>query len=87
MHIHITPPVRNHNHSPSRHKVIKRTLHKLLALTVKSTSSLVQEQDLGVGNNRTRDGDTLFLTATQLGSALATHGVVFLPMAVGWEQN
>lgn len=50
----------------------------LLALRVQGGGGLVQEQDLGVADDRPGDGDALLLTAGQLGALCAHVGVVFL---------
>lgn len=50
----------------------------LLALRVQCRGGLVQEQDLGVADDRPGDGDALLLTARQLRTLGAHVGVVFL---------
>ena len=50
----------------------------LLALRVQGRGGLVQQQDLGVPDDRPGDGDALLLTAGQLGTLRAHVGVVLL---------
>lgn len=50
----------------------------LLALSVQSGGGLVQEQDLGVANDRSGDGNALLLATRQLRTLGADVCVVFL---------
>ena len=51
-------------------------LNHRLALAVEARRRLVENEDLGVGQNRARDGDALTLSARQAHAALADDGVV-----------
>lgn len=50
----------------------------LLTLRVQRRGGLIEQQDLGVANDRPGDGDALLLTARQLRTLRAHVGVIFL---------
>lgn len=55
--------------------LVERRLHDLLGVGVQSGGSLIEEQDLRVAQQRTRDGDTLLLTTRKLATLAADLSV------------
>mmetsp|Transcript_10107 Transcript_10107/g.34914 ORF Transcript_10107/g.34914 Transcript_10107/m.34914 type:complete len:239 (+) Transcript_10107:762-1478(+) len=80
-HIHVPhsgQPVRNHHGRQLGlgNEPIQGSLHHGLALVVQRGGGLVQEQDLGLLNQRSSDGDPLLLPTAQQGPALPKLSVV-----------
>ena len=63
---------------------VKRRLHDALGLCVEGGGGLVQEEDGGVPDERTRDGDPLLLAPRQLRTLRPNLGVVALR---GWLRD
>src|SRR5690606_9888630 len=57
-------------------EVLEAVADEGLALGVEAGGGLVEDEDAGVGDDRTRDGDALPLSAGELDAALADDGVV-----------
>lgn len=58
--------------------LIQGRLHLSFTFSVQGGRGLVQQQDLGVANQGPSDGDSLFLSPTQLRPSLSNQGVKFL---------
>ena len=69
-------PVRHDHRCPPDHHPVQSLLHDALRLRVQRARRLVQEQHLGVLEDRPRDGDPLLLPAGELHATLADAGVV-----------
>mmetsp|Transcript_6267 Transcript_6267/g.9457 ORF Transcript_6267/g.9457 Transcript_6267/m.9457 type:complete len:503 (+) Transcript_6267:362-1870(+) len=63
---------------PSHHQTVQGLLHQLLVLRVERRRRLVEQQDLGVLEQRARDGDALLLSAGKHDAALSALRVVAL---------
>ena len=64
------------NRRPVLHQPVDRLLHDVLRFGVERGGRLVEQQHLGVDEQRTRDRDALLLPARELHAALADHRVV-----------
>ena len=58
--------------------LIQSRLYLSFTLSVQGRCGLIQQEDLGVANQGSSNGDSLFLSATQLGPSLSNQGVKFL---------
>jgi len=63
-----TKSVSNNDRSPPLHGSVESLLHDFLTLLVEGTRGLVEDQDLGVLNQCSGDGDALLLATRKLGS-------------------
>lgn len=55
---------------------VQRVLHDAFGLGVEGRSSFVEEENARIGDDGTRDSDTLLLSTRQQETTLANHGVV-----------
>lgn len=76
-------PVSDHNARAVLHYFLKGKLHFLLGLLVQGRCRFVKQQDVRLAHNSTRDGNSLLLTAGQLGAASATIDQVAVVERVG----
>ena len=67
--------VRDHEGGAALHQPLQRLLHEPLALRVERAGGLVEQQDLGVLEERARDGDALRLAAGEARAAFADRRV------------
>jgi hypothetical protein len=63
-----TKSVSNDDRSSPLHGSVEGLLHDFLTLLIEGTSGLVEDQDLGVLDQCSGDGDALLLSTRQLGS-------------------
>ena len=63
--------------------LVQSLLHYLLTLCVQGRGGLVQEEEFGVANECTSDGNSLLLTARQLRSLTAYISLVALREVIG----
>ena len=55
--------VSDHDRSPPLHQPIKCLLHELFRLRIERACRLIEDQNLGISEDRTRDGETLFFSS------------------------
>ena len=70
--------VSNHDGGPTLPGFVQSLLNHLLTLRVQGRGSLVEEEDLGVSDERSSDGYPLFLSSTQLCAFCPNISVVTL---------
>src|SRR5262249_33737116 len=75
---HCREPVRDDEHGAPLGDGFHVFLNDLLALIVESARRLIEDQNTRVGDECTRDGNTLTLTARETGAALTDDRVVAL---------
>jgi len=71
--------VRNHNDShllTAIHQQIKSCLDLSFRLWVKCRSSFIKQQNTGVANQSSSNGNSLLLTTRELNSTFANHGLI-----------
>ena len=71
-------PVGDDHDGERRHHATERVLHDSLTLRVQGARRLIQEQHLGLTDQRSGDGDPLLLSAAQHAAPLAHHLLVRL---------
>src|SRR4051794_13038921 len=72
-------PVRNREHRATRHQPIERLLNLPLGFGIYGTRGFVENENLWIVENRSRDRDPLTLTTRERMPTLAHHRVVTLP--------
>lgn len=76
--LHRRETMRNDQHGPPLARALKGRLHEPLALGVEGARRLVEEEDLGLADERAGNGDALLLAAGEGDAAGAYVGVVAL---------
>ena len=71
-------PVRNHNRRPADLRPVQRLLHNLLRFSVQRRRRLIEQQNLRLPDQRSRDRNPLLFAATQLASLLSHNRLIFL---------
>ena len=61
-------PMSDHNRRAPFHGAVEGLLHDLLALLVEGAGGFIQDEDLRVLDQRASNGDSLLLTARELGA-------------------
>src|SRR5260370_23559058 len=69
-------PVADHECSSAAHQVAQALLNQRFGFGSEAGSSLIENEDAGIGKDRARNGNTLFLPTGELDPAFANHGVV-----------
>src|SRR5258706_10507852 len=70
----------DHEGRSALHQIREPLLDHLLALAIQAGSSFVEDQDARIGQNGTRDGDALPLSARKFYAALTDDSVITLWM-------
>uniref|UniRef100_A0A0D3EMQ9 Uncharacterized protein n=2 Tax=Oryza TaxID=4527 RepID=A0A0D3EMQ9_9ORYZ len=63
--------VSNDHGCPVDHHSVQRVLNHPFGFSIQRTGCFIQQKDLGILHNRTRDRDTLLLASRQLSSPLS----------------